>query len=116
MCSDCAHAAFPYVTEILRKRESAGRFSPCQLRLGCFYFHCFFSPSDEIAPPLALSTPRKIIAKTRQNGANVHERDEKFHNWTALHFAADRGHADVVDTLLYYGAHIGTYMYFYVYM
>jgi ankyrin repeat protein len=26
--------------------------------------------------------------------------------WTALHFAADRGHAEVVGLLLYYGADI----------
>lgn len=31
-------------------------------------------------------------------------RDGKFHGWTALHLAADRGHADVVELLLYYGA------------
>jgi ankyrin repeat protein len=29
-----------------------------------------------------------------------------FSRWTALHFAADRGHAEVVRLLLYYGADI----------
>jgi hypothetical protein len=29
-----------------------------------------------------------------------------FSRWTALHFAADRGHAEVVGLLLYYGADI----------
>ena len=37
-------------------------------------------------------------------GADVDTVDDTFHGWTALHFAADKGHAAVVELLLYYGA------------
>ena len=41
-----------------------------------------------------------------QGGAPVDAADLDFHNWTALHMAADKGHLEVVDLLLYYGAKV----------
>ncbi len=41
------------------------------------------------------------LALALKAGAAVNSRDESFHGWTALHRAADRGHAEIVSVYVY---------------
>ena len=50
------------------------------------------------------SLPNATLALN--SGADVHAVDVSFFNWTALHRAADKGSAEVVSLLVYYGADV----------
>ncbi|KAJ1485167.1 ankyrin repeat-containing domain protein [Baffinella frigidus] len=45
-----------------------------------------------------------LVRKAIRDGADVSSPDPKFHSWTALHFAADKGHNEVVRVLVAMGA------------